>query len=440
MRRIKLILLTGMVSVLMIGCGAKPAASTMADTSAVSVAEQDDEKKETEAPTIEEETTKKEITEAETIQKTTADNGGNIQSVDGSLSDNIYSFQISIDGKIHQFPMKYSEFIAHGWEYDGDENAVLDSMYKAGTQVFNKGKLQCYATVVNFDINAQPVNMSYITGITLEDRENKGGVQIIMPKGIQLGISTREEIKAAYGEPTTDSNLDSGSSHYSYDRDVYQGVEFSFYADKMELNKIEINNIALPEDFEAGEVSGDVPEVVGKYQAPGEVSDDFSQFTVNYGEHIYRLPAPVSEFEKNGWSIQEDKSDNQVAGRDFGWVTMMKDNQALKVIANNYSDQATSIHNCFVKTVISDDRTKIPLVISGGITVGMNQEDVLKALSNEEYEEKNDSDLYTYYKVKPGTSSLDSYEIYIHKSDQKVYKIEVENSPKFNQIEKWLNQ
>lgn len=442
MKKMKMVFLVSAAAVSMMGCKGKTSVSpTAAETKAESTAETGGEirKEEADESTMAEVASGEETEEMKSTEITAADTESR-ETAGGELSEDLYSFQISIDGTVYQFPMKYSDFVASGWVFDGNENSELDSMFRAGTQVFNKGKLQCYATIMNFDINARPFRECYITGIQIDKSQNKNGAEILLPKGIQLGKSTREDIRTAYGESTEEYQMENGSGYYRYNRDIYQGVELSFFQDEKELYQVSINNIAEPADLETSEVSEDVPDIVSQYQAPTDLTADFSEFTVKYGDSLYRLPAPVSEFEKNGWQVQEDKSDLQIAGRDFGWVTMMKDNQVIRVIANNYSSEAVTIRNCFVQNIVSDDsRAKIPLVISGGITTGMKEEELLQAISGQDYEKTEDTDFYACYKITPGSSALDSYEVYVHKSDQKVYKISVNNAPKFNQIENWLS-
>ena len=38
----------------------------------------------------------------------------------------------------------------------------------------------------------------------------------------------------------------------------------------------------------------------------------------------------------------------EVEAESYGWVTFMKDNQSMRVVANNYADEDTTINNCFV--------------------------------------------------------------------------------------------
>lgn len=388
--------------------------------------------------TLEETTveTTKETTE-ETTEETTKSESGEAKTI-GTLSDDIYSFQLQLDGEVYQFPMKYSDFVAGGWVYDGDDTETLDSGYRASTQVFDKGKLEIYMDILNFDINARPLSECYLGGMSIDHWQlNKAGVSAVLPKGIALDVSSEADIRSAYGTPTYDNTTSSGMVVLEYGKDSYEKVKLTVSADTKKLSNIQIQNFVVPDDFAAGEVHEEVPEIVGKYKTPEAVSDEFGDFIVNYDDAIYQLPAPVSVFEANGWTVVEDKTQMQVAGRDFGWVTLSKDNQTLKVIANNYSEQATSMRNCFVTRIKSDDSSvKLPLTIAKGITVGMSQVNLEAALTGTDYEKEDSSDLYACYSVAPGKVSLDRYEIYVHKADSTVYKIEAANSPKFDAFTK----
>lgn len=350
------------------------------------------------------------------------------------LSDDIYSFQLKLNGKVYQFPMKYTEFAANGWVYDGDESEHLDSGYIAGTRVFAKEELEVYADIINFDINAKPRSECYIAGISVDNYQlDKAGASAGTAKGIKIGKSTAAEIRAAYGTPGYENTDDSGFTSIEYHIGMYQSIKFSIDSESKKLSKIQIQNYAEPEDFIPGEVSAEVPEAVGRYEAPDAVSNEFADFTVNYSGALYRLPAPVSVFEANGWKIVEGSSDMQAAGCSYGWVTLMKDNQTLKVIANNYSEQATSIRNCFVIKVKSDEfDAKVPITIAKGITIGMSQADLETILSEDGYEKDDSSTLYVIYTVTPVENTLDRYTIAVRKANSKVCKIEMEYTPQYS--------
>lgn len=142
------------------------------------------------------------------------------------------------------------------------------------------------------------------------------------------------------------------------------------------------------------------------------------------------MPAPVSEFEKNGWTVKEDQSDMTVKGKDFGWVALMKNNQELRVIAQNYGANATTIRNCFVTSVKGDDNsTNMPITVQKGITRGMAKAELEKALEGVTYKFE-ESDMFEYYTIEGPESSLDRVEILVRKDTSVVQAIEVSNAPK----------
>lgn len=70
------------------------------------------------------------------------------------LSDDIYDFQISIDGTVYQFPMWYSDFEALGWEYDGDNTETLSSNQYTLGQRWKKDGVSVYTRFANLSMNA----------------------------------------------------------------------------------------------------------------------------------------------------------------------------------------------------------------------------------------------------------------------------------------------
>ena len=129
---------------------------------------------------------------------------------------------------------------------------------------------------------------------------------------------------------------------------------------------------------------------------------------------FYQLPAPVSEFIKNGWKIDEEGSDTSVKAGRHGYVTLEKDGQTLYGVVNNYSKSAVPIKNSFLTNLHGDfDVTKVPIQIYRGITLGMNEESMKEALS----------DLYA------DEEKRDYVRIFVDKNLKLVREIELSNSP-----------
>lgn len=353
----------------------------------------------------------------------------------GTLSDDIYSFQVEINGNLHQFPMKYTDFISYGWDYKDEDNEKLDSYYQL-TGSFDNNGLTCRASVVNFDINARPISECYVASIRIDRHStNKAdSFSLKLPKGIEYDKATLEDVKEAYGTPSDTYDGDSTIA-LTYKLKTYQEVKIGVSKETNTIDSVEVRNLVEPEDFVESEASTDIPEIVSKYKAPEKLDNSFDTFTVEFGEDLYQVPAPVSSFVNNGWKVNEDDSEETISGRGSGFISLIKDNQRLRVLCKNYSEGATAIENCFVtiiKSGDSDNNTKI--VIPQNLTIGSSEADLEKAIAGVEHEKDDSSDSYTYYRIIPGESTLDNYEIIV--SDGTIDKIEVNNSPKHSEFTK----
>jgi len=353
-----------------------------------------------------------------------------------TLSDDIYDYQIQLDDIVYQLPMTYSDFVAYGWTCEEDEDEKLDSNYRSSVTSFSMGELTVYTSIVNFDTSARPMKECYVGKISVDDYQlKKAGARALIPGGFELGVSKSDEVIDKFGTPT-DEYDGSSSLSLKYSEDYYQEISLRFDKESGLLNSIEVCNLTKPEDFETGEASDEIPKAVTAYKAPASVSDDFADFTVEFGGDLYQLPAPLSALEKNGWKIKSD-GEETISGRGYGWVTLRKDNQEFRVIAQNYSSDATNYLNCFTTTFkASEMENKTPMTISKGITIGMSQANLEKALKGTKFEKDDSSSSYIQYEIEPVGTRTDTYSILVNKESKKVYKIEMDYQPKFDDFAK----
>lgn len=368
-------------------------------------------------------------------QAETATEGDGAQTDAQALSDDIYSFQAEIDGEVYQFPMSFADFTAKGWTYDGDAAQTMEPGQYTAAETFKKDASRLYATMFNLSMNTVAFSECQIGGFSVDSYMMKDGAfSVKLPKGIEFGVSTLEDVKAAYGEPSREYDGEMYTA-LTYEYETYQDVEIQVDKETKVVSKIDMRNMietageADQAQAEAA-VSDEVTEEVKSYQAPTELGDDLTKFIVEYDGALYQMPAPVSEFEKNGWTVKEDQSDMTVKGKDAGWVSLMKNNQELRAIAQNYGDNATTIRNCFVTTVKGDDNsTDMPITVQKGITRGMAKADLEKALEGVTYEFE-ESDMFEYYTIEGPESSLDYVQILVRKDTGVVQAIEVSYTPK----------
>lgn len=413
-------------SMLLAACGGKTAAvvesSSVIEETEVETTETEEESTETEAET-----------ETET-EETSAPAGNAIGETPAELSDDLYSFQLQVNDIVYQLPMTYEQFTGLGWTYNDDPNEELTAGRYMSTQVFTNGKLKCYAGIANFDVNTKPVKDCYIISLSFETSQVKDTTAVIMlPGGISLGGNYDEAI-ALYGTPTSEYDNETSRRSASYSQSSNDQIKIeSVYENRDVIGTISVKNMTKPDDFVAGEISSEVPEIVTRYEAPTAMSDDFADFIVEYGGNLYQLPAPVSEFISNGWTIYEDGSETTIDGRGGSWVTLMKDNQKLKVIASNYDENATAIENGFVTNIVADNyQKKTSLIIARNITIGMTRAELESALSGVEYTMDKESNTSSYYKISPTGSLVDDYDISVSKETDLVTTIDVRNEPKYD--------
>lgn len=380
------------------------------------------EDEETEEEEAETEAEEEDDTEQEPEKKEAAQ-------VPTELSDDLYDFQLSIDGEVYQFPMWYADFEALGWEYDGDNTQTLSSNQYSAVETWEKDGVEVYTKLANLSMNTVPFSESMVAGITLEEYYLEDcDWDILLPGGIQYGVSNADDIKAAYGDPTSDYD---GDLYYkmTYEYDFYQEISLYVYKDDDTLKQIELENIVELEGAD-NSIDETVPDIVKEYEAPDSLGDDFYAYTAQLEGVVYTLPCPVSVLLENGFKIDESNSDSEVGAGRNGWVDLKYNNQTLHTMVENYADYATTIENCFAVSMKSSvNGPKFDLVFPGNIKVGDKEDAVKKAVAKFNCEVETSDSGYTYYTVSdPDGSVLDNYEIVV--KDGTVCTMEISNSSK----------
>lgn len=343
-------------------------------------------------------------------------------------SDDLYSFEITLNGKVYTLPADYSEFEKNGWNFDSinSDKKVAPNQYTLG-EVMKNGKAQVYAKLVNTEKDELPLKQCKIGGIKLDSFDSKYGATLVLPKGISFN-STKDDVINAYGNPTRSNELDT-QIYMTYEVGSYQSVKITIDKKSNKVYSMDVENLTEKSASKNGKSSSaELPESVKSYKAPTELTDDILSFNAKYDGVLYHMPAPVSEFEKNGWTLQEAPK-GDIASRDFkSGIVLRKGNQTLRTYLYNNSDKATSAENCFITKIIDDVlSTNVPIVLPNGITVGSSKEDLEAAIVGTNVEKGDDSmfEYYTYTK-KP----QQEVQMIIKKETGKVSKISVEYVPR----------
>lgn len=300
-------------------------------------------------------------------------------------SGELYAYEAVIDGVLYQFPCPFSVFEERGWTFK--EKSEADEMLAPSRYTnidLTKGplgeKMEIRASFLNYDIHSLPHSQCYVGGVKLETpyKEDDAWATAVTAGGITLGVSNREDIVAAYGEPT-DLYESSSSDRQSLTYSTGSYKEVKFTVEDGVLNAINVQNFDEPEGVTKSAVSEEIPEYILAYTVPTALGDDLLSLIVEFAGDLYQMPAPVSAFEENGWTIMATRHD-YVEARGFSvrGVTLMRDNQSADFSLRNLSDLAVLPQNCVIDSLNPIGSTHdFTLVLSGGIAIGSTEDDLL---------------------------------------------------------------
>lgn len=85
-----------------------------------------------------------------------------------ALSDDIYSFQLKLNGELYTFPMSCADFIARGWECSDEDASYEIEPNSYMSIVFKKDGLKVYATVYNLGLNTVSAADASLGGISMD--------------------------------------------------------------------------------------------------------------------------------------------------------------------------------------------------------------------------------------------------------------------------------
>ncbi len=310
------------------------------------------------------------------------------------LSDDIYDFQIQIDNNVYQFPMKVSEVLSFGWEFNNDENPnkmIESNMY--GSIMFDyENDVKAYFEVANFASSAQKVSDCYAVGIDVDDSyewEIRKS-DVVLAKNIKRGTATEKDIVTAYGSPT-DTYEDEYCKQLTYETDLWQEINLEIDNKTKVLTDIDIQNIVKPENFVDTEISDAVPEYISNYKTPTKLGTDVKSGIVEIDNELYQFPIPVNALMDNGWELQTQASDESIPGKRYGMVKLSKNGKSLDAYdVQNYESYEIPIKYGAIEALTINDNAA-GLVLPNDIYVGMSHAKLKSKLKGKDYKtEKSD--------------------------------------------------
>ena len=345
--------------------------------------------------------------------------------IDGEVSNDPADFQFALDGKVYALPFPYSDLKQNGWEVSGDSSTKEDDTVGGNdysTVSMKNGNKTIEVTVFNKTGNAKSVKDCQVGGIECKVKDN---VTFSIANGISLETSIAD-IKAFFGTPKYEDDTDD-DDYFTYEYGEYN-KKYTFFIYKASSGMEEYSSIKLEfidaESEEAAEVNENTPAYLAKYKAPTQAGSNVTGSVISIEGKLYQLPAPLSEFLNNGWTIKSH--DGAVAAGDDSYITLSLNGKSMSVTVTNFADYLTIPENCAVSRVSIEDDDDIDVAFAG-ITIGTTEADLKKALGSRfSYYEGTYRNDYSCSDYEKGYSVT----IYLDKDSKTVLEINLNN-------EKW---
>ncbi|WP_297430082.1 hypothetical protein [Clostridium sp.] len=165
-----------------------------------------------------------------------------------SLSNDLFSYDILLDGKKYTLPVNFSELEADGWTIDPEsaKHGLMAHFYVINIKI-TKNQEEVTVNFVNNSSESRDLNKCDVGLIRTYGGFGAGKVSVVLPKGISFN-ATEDEITSAYGKPSKIESLDDNFDTYTYiDPNVidetYQNIELIMSKKDHMLSSIQAENM-----------------------------------------------------------------------------------------------------------------------------------------------------------------------------------------------------
>ena len=342
---------------------------------------------------------------------------------DAALPEELREFEIRIQGETYRLPADVQTLADRGWEYQGDPERVFDSDSFVEGEIFQKEDMVLAAAVLNEAGEASRAADCRIAGLEI-DGSLPGNRQLEaeLPGEISLGDATEAEVREAYGEPA-DRYAEEEKVFLTYGTGVYRSVQLGFDEETGILRFLKLFYIEETGEETAETSSGGAKE----YREPERPGTSFAESVVEFGGDLYRIPAPVSAFEKNGWHIRREESEQTVEGGQYGAGILEREGARFYTVFRNPGSSAAKLSQCLVTEVSAGEgAAEVSMVLAGGVFLGMEEEAFLEIAGHmpgeEEFLEEEQAVLYRFYRNEAG---LDYTEVKVDQTTGLVCQMKV---------------
>ena len=300
-------------------------------------------------------------------------NGGNNQDSVNTSSE-IYEFKINLFGDTYTLPAELEEFKNNGWTYannDNPESKDVNANGYATCDVLKDGK-RITLTVINLGTNTKKFGDCKVGSIDCTFSSANDMTFNLANKLNATKDTTVDDVIGKFGEATKTINGDSGTT-LRYEKETYVYYVFTFNTEG-KLTYVDIRNWKND-----GEASSDEVDLsfLESYKSPSALTDNYSDYIFRLEGKMYQLPAPVSSFVDNGWTLASFPDSIPAGDEITSGLTIKKGDVELTCTVKNFANGAVEAKDAMITGVFLNGEflDGVDFELSGGITFGMSTTD-----------------------------------------------------------------
>lgn len=312
------------------------------------------------------------------------------------------SYKFEIDGVSYQLPIKMGDLTSKGWKLitqsgtDFETDILLAPLGEVYA-VLKKGNEYLYITMINQMIHeSNKYNEFLIYHI-------EGNIKL--PGGISINSSV-SDVKKKYGKIINSNGVDDYWALLQYINPVHKysadnhliidGIEM--YAEKGKVSTVRMQHLNINLLDMVAKIDQPYP-----FDTPSQLGENMFNYTFGLEDHFYKLPAPLSVFLNQGFTVSgiiaDELFDNeQVALNNLGKkgevlapgetipLILKKGNKVIAVQLKNEYGSFQYYKDCTIINVrMLPLNTGATFTIAGDIQIGSSEEELLASFGDMTY-------------------------------------------------------
>lgn len=330
-----------------------------------------------------------------------------------------------------RFPMTVKQLQDAGWTEDDSLSVLLDSNRSNDSVSFFKNGCTIQFVLHNTNAARSPLSDCQVIGVNDESPDRTHTISL--ENGLTCRKSTRKDIEEQYGKCRYSSTYADSTSLTYYGED---SNSFHLFLTNGKLTRIQFS--VTPE------LDATAPDVLSAqaaaWKAPAAMPDRLRNTTLSLDGALYRLPAPLNAFLKEGWQLSLQDSTYDASTRkslsrkglypeESVHLLLLKGDTQLRICLQNDGREMVNFASCAVTEVeIPEDET-VRFRLPGGIQNKTTTAQLKRAMKRMDVDcrstQYSSFTSFTVHLTQPGSQSTSSGYISIDAGDTGIQTLDM---------------